>query len=47
MPWESEKLKAGEAAPEFCLPEGLEGEEVCLKDYRRHKLLLLFMRGSW
>jgi peroxiredoxin len=47
MPRESEKLEVGDAAPEFCLSEGLEGEEVCLRDYRGHKLLLMFMRGSW
>jgi hypothetical protein len=47
MPQESESLKVGNAAPGFCLPEGPEGEEVCLEDYRGHKLLLMFLRGSW
>ena len=47
MPIESDVLKAGQAAPGFCLPEGLKGEEICLEDLRGSKLFLMVLRGSW
>jgi peroxiredoxin len=47
MPLGSDKVKVGDQAPDFCLPEGLGGDEVCLADYRDRKLLLIFLKGSW
>jgi peroxiredoxin len=47
MPLESEILRVGDAAPGFCLPDGLTGEEICLEDFRGHKIYLMFLRGSW
>ncbi len=47
MTLESEKIRIGEEAPDFCLPRGDTGDEVCLKNYRGGKLLVVFLRGSW
>jgi hypothetical protein len=47
VPLQSDVLKVGEAAPRFCLPHGLSGEEICLEDYLGRKIYLMFLRGSW
>ncbi|NND38383.1 MAG: redoxin domain-containing protein [Pseudomonadales bacterium] len=41
------KLLAGDAAPDFTLPNS-QGEKISLSDYKgKQHLLLLFYRGSW
>jgi peroxiredoxin len=47
MPLEGQKLRIGEMPPKFCLPDGLTGGEVCLKDFLGGKLYLTFLKGSW
>ena len=47
MPLDSARIEVGDRAPEFCLPHGLSGEEVCLEDYLGKKLYLVFLRGTW
>ncbi|MFW6113760.1 MAG: peroxiredoxin family protein [Actinomycetota bacterium] len=43
----SDKVKTGEQAPDFCLPEGLTDKEICLSDYRGRVVLVIFLKGSW
>ncbi|MBN2168723.1 MAG: hypothetical protein JW738_05720 [Actinobacteria bacterium] len=47
MALESSKVHVGDEALEFCLPEGGTEELVCLSDFRGHKLLVIFLKGSW
>jgi peroxiredoxin len=47
MPLDSAGIEVGDRAPEFCLPHGLSGDEVCLQDYLGKKIYLMFLRGSW
>lgn len=43
----SDRVKVGDTAPGFCLPDGLTGEEVCLEDFRGRALVLVILKGSW
>ncbi|MBN1289321.1 MAG: hypothetical protein JXA49_06775 [Actinobacteria bacterium] len=47
MTLESRSVHVGDEAPGFCLPEGGTEEKVCLSDFRGHKLLVIFLKGSW
>jgi len=43
----SRTVRVGDLAPDFCL-RTIDGEEVCLRDFRgRQAVLLFFFRGTW